>query len=70
MITHDDARRKPKYYDTTYKLIETEFYYEYITQQEKKDKLLELYKEKDNMTGTVRYFEILSQINELEEELK
>ena len=82
MITHEQARRAVRLlnYDDNTSLLQ-----DYIIQQAKKDKLLELYKEKslilveimnmrnqthNKLLDTKRYFEVLELIDELEEELK
>lgn len=75
MITHEEARKAPKYYDTTHKLIETDFYYDYITQQEKVTELLGLYKTLSNLLyegdygSLIKTNEIQKTIEQLEKEL-
>ena len=47
-----------------------DFYSDYITEQEKKDELLGLYRELHETQDMVTYENILDQIKELEEEMK
>jgi hypothetical protein len=58
MITHEEAKK----HATIYLPHEEKFWLNYITQQEKKDKLLELYRNE--------IFRLQDKIETLEEELK